>query len=189
MYNTDLPLKTVVDYFKNLCRSHKLVKSFMATEKYDANLENINYPLVLMEYPISMDLTNNARELVVSFNLHVITKIVYEDGVPFSIIETDYDKDEKKAEIEIDGLVGSDNIISTALSILLQLVTKFQKDTKETKNRKIEAIIQSISITNEERVFNSDCYGSTASLSFVISNPFKCDIDDYFDENRLPQQL
>ena len=188
MYNTDLPLKTVVDYFKNLARSHKLINSFIATEKYDVNLANINYPLVLLEYPITMDLNADASQLTLSFNLHVITKIVYDDGVPYTVKETDYDFDEKINEIETDGLVGSDNIISSALSILLQLVTKFQKDTKERSNRKIEALIQSISVSNEERISIADAYGSTASLSFTIANPFKCDVDDYFDDNRLPYQ-
>jgi hypothetical protein len=188
MYNTELPLKTVVDYFKNLARSHKLVKSFIATEKYDENLSNIDYPLVMLEYPITLDLSEDAKRLTVSFNLHVITNIVYEDGVAYSVNETDYDKEEKINEIVIDGLVGSDNIISSALSILLQLVTKFQKDVKTINNRKLEAIFQSVTITNEERTSIADCYTSTASLSFTIANPFKCNVDDYFDENRLPYQ-
>jgi len=181
---TDLPLKTIVDYFKNLARTHKLVNSFVATENYDMNDFNYEYPLIQLEYPIGLDMTTiDAGELTISLNLSCITDIVYdENGVAFSIKEEDYDIQEKQTEILIEGLVGSDNIMSSALSILLQVVTKFTLDVRKQVLK--GAKINSVSISNQERVYNSDKYIATASIVFRIPNPFACNIEEYFDINK-----
>lgn len=179
---TDLPLVKIVNYFRSISKQHILVNNFMASEPYDMNFDSIVYPLIHLEYPISLAVVGQlADELSINMTLNCFTNVVYDDGTPVQVTEEMFDIDTKLNEITETGLIGSDNLINAALAILLQIVTKFTNDVKD---RTFEAKIDAIQMDNAARTYNSDLYQSSATLSFRIANPFKCNYKTFFDENK-----
>lgn len=184
------PLINLINYLRKLARQNVEIKSFMIGEEYELNeFDNIQYPLLMLELPISSSFVNNIdlSRLEVSFNLHSLTNLVQDkNGNNRQVTEQMISKSTN--QISYTDLALQDQLMNNAFRIITVIASKIAQDCIESNvtvdGMDIPAIMQSITITNSERVSNKDCYRATAAITLILENSYICPLDSYFDYNK-----
>ena len=184
------PLINLINYLRKLARQHVEIKSFMIGEEYELDeFDNVQYPLLMLELPMSSSFTNviEPDRLEVSFNLHTLTNLVKDkNGNDRQVTEQMISK--ATNQISYTDLALQDQLMNNAFRILTVICSKIASDAAESNvtvdGMDIPMVVSSISITNSERVTNKDCYRATAAITLIIENTYLCPLDTYFDYNK-----
>lgn len=182
------PLIVLINYLRNLATAHVEIKSFGIAEYYDLNdSSNFQYPLLFLELPISSQLNADGSKITINFNLHAFTNIIQDSGGNNIQVTASMIQDEIN-QIGYTDLALQDQLMNNAYRIITTICTKMLVDTANRNllynGERIPFSIESISISNAERVTTKDLYQATASISVSVVNFYKCPIESYFDFNK-----
>lgn len=182
------PIINLINYLRKLSRQNVYIKSFGIGEIYELNeSSNFQYPLLFLELPISSEInTGEISRMNLTFNLHAFTNIIADkNGNDVAVTEQMISKITN--QINYESLANQDQLMNNAFKILAIICSKFALDAQEQEiivnDTIIPVIVESITITNAERVSNKDLYQSTATISITINNSYLCPIDSFFDYN------
>jgi hypothetical protein len=182
------PIINLINYLRKLSRQNIFIKSFGVGELYELDeVSNFEYPLLFLELPITSEINvEDVTKLNLTFNLHSFTNIITDtNGNNRQVTEAMIGKITN--QINYSDLALQDNLMNNAFKILAIICSKIAQDALNSDvivdGRDIPMVVESISISNAERVTNKDLYQSTATISIIIENSYYCPLDSYFDYN------
>lgn len=180
-------LSNLVQYIRSVAKQHIYVRGFITGELYETNDAYREYPLVILEWPVTTSYPTDGNgelwlnRLNINFTLHTEVKSVIDvNGNERYVTEDMIMK--YPNQIQEIGLVLEDQLIDRAYSIMSQIASKIASDIYDGVYK---ANVQSVEISNVERVTSNDVYRASATFNIQVSNEEYCDIDNIFDSNRL----
>jgi len=184
------PIINLINYLRKISRQNIYIKSFGVGELYELDeSSNFEYPLLFLELPITAELNvQDVTKLNLTFNLHSFTNIITDiNGNNKQVTEAMISK--ICNQISYSDLALQDNLMNNAFKILTIMCSKITKDSLNSdvivNGIDIPIIVESVSISNAERVTNKDLYQSTATINIIIENSYYCPIDSFFDYNKI----
>lgn len=154
-------INKIVATFKDVCRKHKLIKSFIYNRTYELGGGNDVHPLVWLEEPIY--LTNFAQsgagfQYQVNFSVLLIPK---QCGLTFQECQ------------------------NLALSAGLNIIEYFKKYYSKRENKGLFKVRDGYSGITLQHYYDDDAAGARFSVVFEIVNPTNiCLLDEQFDEDK-----
>lgn len=182
------PIINLINYLRLLSRQSILIKAFGVGELYELDENsNFSYPLLFLELPVGAEMIlEDLQRIRLTFNLHCYTNIVTDQfGNNRQVTEAMIGKITN--QISYSDLALQDELMNNAFRILTIICSKIAEDAQNSQiivdNRDIPMIVESINISNAERVTNKDLYQATASISIILENSYYCPLDSFFDYN------
>lgn len=178
----------LVEYFRSLCNSHNLVKTFKTCESYEENENHSDYPQILFLNPFttSFKKTNtnsiDVKNVSVTFTLVCLSNfIVDENGNIQTVTESTLSNVDN--QINEIGIIQKDQLINIPYKIIIEFCTKFINDLKNpTSSIFSKIVIDSIDIENDERITVDDVYLSKAVITVSMQNLLNCGIEAAFQK-------
>lgn len=182
------PIINLINYLRKISRQSKDIKAFGVGELYELDeSSNFTYPLLFLELPLGSSIQpNNVERMNLTFNLHCFTNLVTDKfGNKRQVTESMIGKITN--QINYSDLAIQDELMNNAFRILAIICSKIAQDALSSNiiidGRDIPLIVESIDISNAERVTNKDLYQATASISITLENSYYCPLDSFFDYN------
>lgn len=182
------PLINIINYLRKLVRQYSDITAFGIGEEYELNnTSNFTYPLLHLELPVNVTLdTNDLNRLTIVINLAVYTNIIYDTyDKPIQVTESMITSPIN--QVLFEDLAFQDQLMNNAFRMLMNIVTKITSDANKSKvivkGVNIPMVIESVFISNTERVTTKDLYCSKASITLITENTYFCPIESIFDKN------
>lgn len=158
-------INTIVDYFYNLAKEHKLIKGFRYEQiNKVAGMGDDYYPLLFLEDPIFVlneSLRNGTGEAELNFEV-LFTPQAMEN----------YDVDQPTISF-LQGL---------ASDVALNCISRIQTDYN---NDEIDFHVADYNIVTVRRWYDDNACGVRVTLKLYIVNPLQfCDIEEHFDPDK-----
>jgi hypothetical protein len=174
-------INSIIEYFRGLAESHKLIKGFKTGEAYESNAALQSYPILWVRLPLTTNYSAQGSNdiddyLYITLNVAVYTTIYTDsNGNNYTVTETITKKPANEIGQTEPLVVNS--LLEVCYQIYNHIQSKFILDIEEGN---VPAIAESFSNVTVERVWNDDVYGIEGTMTFKWYNTYKCELDDYF---------
>lgn len=170
-------ITNLIEYLKNMANDHIEIQGFVTGEEYEQNHSLRVYPLLWMKLPVRSVIDQAADTMTLEFTLGVYSNTIKDADGNIYIIRED-NVTTPNNQIDYVGIIAQDMLMDNTFAIMSQVLSKMMYDIEEGL---LALRMTSNALNTVERYSNDDVYGTECLISIVVPNPYKCNLQNYFN--------